>query len=175
MDEADFIYELGNLKRTPRSGWLSIGIKNCESVAEHSFRTAALAYIIARDEGCPESVSKDAMFLALFHDAHEARMGDLHKLAKGYAKMDEERAIGDALGPLEKDVAKTRSAKLGIIVKDADLLEMFFQAKEYLDEGNRYAKEWFAPQKLKTKSARKLYSKMKSRDSRAWLLEATKW
>lgn len=175
MDEVDFIFQLGNLKRTRRSGWLSIGITGCESVAEHSFRTAVLAYIIAKDEGLSEPESKDAMFLALLHDAHESRIGDLHKLAKKYAKIDGKRAMKESLGPLEKEMGKTLNLKLKTIVRDADILEMFFQAKEYADEGNGYAKEWLAPEKLKTKSAKAIYGKMRKRDSRAWLFGAVEW
>lgn len=175
MDEVDFVFQLGNLKRTRRSGWLSIGITGCESVAEHSFRTAVLAYIIAKDEGLSEPESKDAMFLALLHDAHESRIGDLHKLAKKYMRPDEEKAIKDSLGPFMNANPKTPDSKLKTIVRDADLLEMFFQAKEYSDEGNGYAKEWFAPEKLKTKSAKAIYGKMRKRDSRAWLFGAVEW
>ncbi|VVB98077.1 HD domain protein [uncultured archaeon] len=174
MDDTDFVFQLGNLKRTPRSGWLSIGIKGCESVAEHSFRTAILAYIIAKKEGFDEECCKSAALLGLMHDAHESRVGDLHKLAKQYARMDEKKAMRDSAGPLA-GYAHATNPKIAQVVKDADLLEMFFQAKEYMDEGNRYAKEWLAPQKLKTKSARKLYAEMKARDSRAWLLGAVEW
>ncbi|MEM4702443.1 MAG: HD domain-containing protein, partial [Archaeoglobaceae archaeon] len=39
MDLVKFIHEVGTLKMIPRSGWLKIGIKNPESVAEHCFRT----------------------------------------------------------------------------------------------------------------------------------------
>lgn len=173
MDETDFIFQLGQLKRTPRSGWLSIGIKDCESVAEHSFRTAFVAYIIAKGEGLSREECKDAMLLALAHDVHESRIGDLHKLAKLYVKGDEQKAISDSLGSFKSELRP--NARLAGIMKDADLLEMFFQAKEYSDEGNRYAKEWFAPQKLKTRSAKELYKKMIKRDSRKWLLEAVEW
>lgn len=175
MDETDFLFQAGNLKLTPRSGWLSIGITDCESVAEHSFRTALLAYIIAKGEGLGEKKAKDAMLLALLHDIHEARIGDLHKLAKKYAKLDDERAIAESLGPLKKEVGKTRNPELETVVKDADLLEMFFQAKEYSDQGNSYAKLWLSPKKLKTGSARKIYARMVRRDSRGWILGAVEW
>ncbi len=177
MSEEDFIFQLGQLKRTPRSGWLSIGIKGCESVAEHSFRTAAIAHMIAKGEGLPEQECRDAMLLGLMHDAHEARVGDLTKLAKKYVNGDTAPAIAGSLGPFSETVKllETRNPKLKTIVKDADLLEMFFQAKEYLEEGNPIASEWFAPQKLRTKTAKKIYGRMKKRGSRAWLLEAVEW
>lgn len=174
MDEIDFIFQLGNLKRTQRSGWLSIGIKNCESVADHSFRSAILAYIIAREEELSVAEAREAMMAALLHDIHEARIGDLHKLAKKYAKVDEKKAMNETLGKFRKEFSVS-SKRILEIVKDADLVEMFFQAKEYNDEGNRYAKEWLTPKKLKTKSAKRIYAKMVKRNSRKWLLEAVEW
>ena len=35
---ANYLYELGVLKRVRRSGWWLAGVKDAESVAEHSFR-----------------------------------------------------------------------------------------------------------------------------------------
>lgn len=123
MDNVDFIFQLGNLKRTKRSGWLSAGILNCESVAEHSFRTAIILYLLAKAEGFRKEKTNDAMLLALIHD----------------------------------------------------VLEIFFQVKEYFDEGKKLVKEWFAPQKLKTKSAKLFYNKMIKRNSRKWIFGAIKW
>ena len=44
---AEFIEKAERLKLIPRSGWLKIGIKSPESVAEHSFRTALIKFILA--------------------------------------------------------------------------------------------------------------------------------
>ena len=41
-----FIAEIGMLKNLRRSGWAVVGVKNGESVAEHSFRAAVIGYII---------------------------------------------------------------------------------------------------------------------------------
>lgn len=173
MDEIDFIFQLGNLKRTKRSGWLTVGITDCESVAEHSFRAAALAYIIAMEEGLPRERAQEAAVAALMHDVHEARIGDVHKLGRKYMKIDEKKAVAESLGHFAKEFSFD-SRILGI-AKDADLLEMFFQAKEYCDEGNKYAKEWLSQKKLKTKSAKRIYGKMLKRDSRKWILGAVEW
>jgi putative hydrolase of HD superfamily len=40
-------HEWGQLKLLPRTGWLRAGIEHPESVAEHSLRTAMLAWMIA--------------------------------------------------------------------------------------------------------------------------------
>ena len=42
----DFIYEVGILRRTPRSGFWFMGSGE-QSVAEHLFRTAMIAYALA--------------------------------------------------------------------------------------------------------------------------------
>jgi putative hydrolase of HD superfamily len=46
----NFISEAGMLKRVKRSGWWVLGIKDSESVAEHSFRCAVIGYVIAKEE-----------------------------------------------------------------------------------------------------------------------------
>jgi len=71
---AKYVYEIGQLKRVKRSGWWVAGIDNPESVAEHSFRTALLGYILASLEGADPQ--KTAM-ICLFHDMGEARINDL--------------------------------------------------------------------------------------------------
>jgi len=71
---ASFGYELGILKRIRRSGWWHAGVRDPESVGEHSLRAAQLAALIAAEEGAsPER----AAFLAVWHDTQETRTGDL--------------------------------------------------------------------------------------------------
>ena len=49
----DLLLEVGMLKQTPRSGWQVLGIKNAESVADHSFRCSVLGYVLAhREKAC---------------------------------------------------------------------------------------------------------------------------
>ena len=43
----NFLYEMGLLKRYKRTGWMIAGIDNPESIAEHSFRTAIIGYLLA--------------------------------------------------------------------------------------------------------------------------------
>ncbi len=74
-----FAYQVGHLSRSPRSGWLLAGVRDPESVAEHSHRAAVLAYIIATMEGADPH---RACTLAVFHDLPETRTTDLHSVAK---------------------------------------------------------------------------------------------
>ena len=82
----EFLFEVGMLKRTPRSGWQFLGTGS-ESVAEHVFRTAMIALVLARIDG---TVDADRMLrLALVHDLPEARTGDLNYVNQKYVTADE--------------------------------------------------------------------------------------
>ena len=70
----NFLYEMGLLKRYKRAGWLIAGVDNPESIAEHSFRTAIIGFLLAVMEGADPA--KTAA-LCLFHDTQETRIGDV--------------------------------------------------------------------------------------------------
>ena len=77
----NFLYEMGLLKRYKRTGWMIAGIDNPESIAEHSFRTAIIGYLLAVMEGADPA--KTAA-LCLFHDTQETRIGDVPSVGKAY-------------------------------------------------------------------------------------------
>lgn len=82
MDQTcNFFFEAGELKRVKRSGWWTAGIKDPESVAEHSYRTAIIAFVLAKMEGLDANKLCTA---ALFHDLREARLLDRHKISQKY-------------------------------------------------------------------------------------------
>ncbi|MBF0532791.1 MAG: HD domain-containing protein [Candidatus Omnitrophica bacterium] len=175
----NFFAEAGLLKKVKRSGWWVAGIKDPESVAEHSFRCAVLAYYIAHAEGA--DVHR-AMTMALFNDIHEARINDLHKMGHYYIdfKAAEKKVFDDQVRGLEERVRADMTSQRreyeaqvtaeSIIARDADILECLLQAKEYLDAGHLIAKNFFqrAPAHLKTKTAQQFWRRMKSWDSSAW-------
>lgn len=175
----DFIAEAGMLKRIKRSGWWMLGIPEEESVAEHSFRCAVIAYIIAKME---KIEPYKAVMMAIFNDYHEARINDLHKVAHRYidVRSAEKKAFAEQTAELdavfgkelrslraEHDGQKTRDS---LIARDADILECLIQAKEFSDLGYKSAKKFFrkAPLHLKTKSAKKLWKSAGSWDSDTW-------
>src|SRR3990172_5139709 len=89
---ANFLFEAGMLKRTPRTGFQFLG-SGAESVAEHIFRTVYIGYTLGH-------LAKDAdtdrlIKICLFHDLPEARTGDLNYVNKKYVTADEERAVND--------------------------------------------------------------------------------
>jgi putative hydrolase of HD superfamily len=76
-----FLHRAGRLKATPRTGWLDRGVPadETESVADHSFRVALLAWLAARlaAAGDPALDVDRVLALALIHDLAEALTGDL--------------------------------------------------------------------------------------------------
>lgn len=173
MDIVDFIYQAGALKDVDRSGWRTVGI-NPESVSEHSYRTALIAYFLAKEEGIQDL--EGVLIAALLHDVHEALTMDLHLVAKRYSTPNEKQAREDSIG-FSSDLLKPfRDEKIMRIVKDADKLECVFQAKEYQDLGNPYVKDWIknASECLKTDAAKSLCKKALKRDAFNWLFEMRK-
>ena len=164
----DFISEAGMLKRVTRSGWSVLGIKNAESVAEHSFRCAVIGYVLANME---KVTAYKVLLMTLFGDLQEARITDLHKMAQFYFDLPaaEDKAFTAQIQSLPKKIKKELTAirkeyneqktKESIIARDADILECLIQAKEYQEQGFLAAKKFMqkAPRCLETKSARKLY------------------
>lgn len=73
---ARFLHRSGGLKTTPRTGWLDRGIgpAESESVADHTFRTALLAWLTAALD--PSLDAARVLQLALLHDLAEAVTGD---------------------------------------------------------------------------------------------------
>lgn len=174
MAVAEWLYELGELKRIARTGWWTAKVRHPETVAEHSWRTACIAYALALEEG---QDAPAAAVAALFHDAPEARTLDLHKVAKNYVHADAKRAAQDqnAASP-----AKTRRAldkpipsNIHAVVKDADLLEMAVTAQEYMAAGYVEAKAWRdgVKPKLATKTARKWFRDIRKTKPDAWYQE----
>jgi putative hydrolase of HD superfamily len=70
-----FFTESGKLKTMPRSGWVLRGIKNPESIAEHTFRVALMAWTlgIQKHNFNIEKLIK----IALVHDLCEVYAGDI--------------------------------------------------------------------------------------------------
>ncbi len=142
---ARFLHELGQLKRVQRSGWWLAGVRQAESVAEHTFRTAAIAYILAELEGAS---ADRAASLAVFHDTAETRVNDSHRLQRLYADWAgvEEKVSRDQLESLPSRLADKLAGLLAEareeetlearVARDADRLECLLQAREYAARGH---------------------------------------
>lgn len=172
---AHFFFELGMLKRTPRTGFQFLGSGD-ESVAEHIFRTAMIGYTLARLDGTADAGK--VLLLCLFHDLPEARTGDLNYVNKKYVRANEEKAVedlartlpfGDDYRALHVEFTEKRTRE-ALLAHDADQLEMILALKEHKDLGNRNADEWypFNLQRLRTEVAKRLAETVWTTDSSRW-------
>jgi len=176
MDQtADFLFEAGMLKKTPRTGYQFLG-DGAENVAEHSFRTAVIGFVLARLT--PGADKNKVVNLCLFHDLAEARTGDQNYVNKQYVIADEVRAGQDAAanapcGPeIEALLAEFREVQTleARLAYDADQLDLIVELKEKQDLGNRYAAEWlkYAEKRLKTSAGQDLCRAVLRTDWTRW-------
>jgi len=179
----EFLFEVGMLKKTPRTGYQFLG-SGKESVADHSFRTAVIGYVLATQE--PEADLNKVVLMCLFHDFPETRTGDQNYVNKRYVKADEKGALRDQVDalPFADDViALTNEFNEDItleaqLAKDADQLDLILELKEQLDFGNPNATDWldFAVKRLFTEKARNMAGEILETDSTNWWFDKnTDW
>lgn len=175
---ARLIYETGFLKLSKRTGWWLCGVKDPESIAEHSFRTAIIAGLLASMEGADPA---RATYLAVWHDSQETRVGDIPHLGRRYLKaasneqVTEDQTAGvpsvvaEHLRALVHDYENGDSLEVQC-AHDADKLECLFQAIEYRDTGHQNVGGWIESSraKLRTKSAQRLADAAVAMSSQEW-------
>jgi len=180
---AQFLFEIGMLKKTPRTGYRFLGTGN-ETVAEHSFRTAIIGYALSASR--TDINREKVVLMCLFHDTAEARTGDYNYVYRKYIAVDEKKALDDQLKDIpfsdevkalvdEFNKAETEEAK---IANDADQLDMILELKEQLDIGNKNAKEWidYAIKRLYTEVAKRLANEiLNTHMSDWWFIKDTDW
>ncbi len=140
-----FMQDVEGLKRVPREGWLARGIREPESVAEHTLGVAFLAMLLARDRALDE---EKAVEMALLHDLPESRVGDISIFSPKYKEKDkiEEEAARVIMGKspeyaLWAEYMEGKTAE-AVAVKEADKLELLFQALEYERMGHNVEDFW---------------------------------
>ncbi len=178
-----FLFEMGILARTPRSGLWYLGTGK-QSVAEHINRVAYIGLTLAQMEGDVD-VAK-VMQMCLLHDISEARTADLNYTHQKYVKVDEEKALKDLTDTLPfggyiQDMLgeyRERKSKESILAKDADNLELLLTLKEQLDWGNLRAGErhWLytTSVRVKSASAKKLAEKIIETHADNWYVSKIK-
>ena len=171
----NFFFEMGMLKKTPRSGFQFLG-SGRESVADHSFRVAMIGFALARMDGSVDPFK--VVCLCLVHDLPEARTGDQNYVNKRYVTVDEAGAMadlaeslpfGDELKDLLREYRGSETAEARL-VHDADVLDLILELKEQNDLGNSYAEKWihFARQRLITSIAKEIAEEILTTDSTDW-------
>lgn len=176
----DLAGEAGVLKSVRRSGWWMLGMKHAESVADHSFRAALIAYLLAKMEKVDPY---EAVMIALINDLHEARINDLHKVGHRYIdfRAAEWKASREQLAglpdPVRKEMGRwvfellNQTSRAALIARDADLLECMMQGKEYSDQGHHpRAIDWMKrpAHLLRTKSGKAWGKRLKTWKSDDW-------
>jgi putative hydrolase of HD superfamily len=174
-DIADFLFEAGMLKKTPRSGFQFLG-SGCESVAEHVLQTLYIGYVLCKLD--PTADELKVLRLCLVHDLPEARTGEMNYMNKKYVAVDEKKAVRDLAEPLffggeieaTLEEFNERGTRESVIAHDADQLSLILRLKECGDLGNKYSLEWirFAVRRLATENARKLAESILDTDSSNW-------
>lgn len=139
---ANFIFEIGQLKREFRRGFGLAGVTQPDTVAEHVLRAAQAGFILAEmenEKAGQEVVSAEKVAaMLLIHDDAEVRVGDQHKVGARYfsIKEAEHAAFAEQIAGLGDRIEKkrrtyfeeyeNRNTKEGIVAKDADWLETAF-------------------------------------------------
>ncbi|MCL4353285.1 HD domain-containing protein [Patescibacteria group bacterium] len=171
----DFLFEVGILSKTPRSGFHFLG-SGQQSVSEHMTRTVYVGFVLATLEKNVDSAK--VMQMCIFHDLAEARTGDLNYVHQKYTFSDEEKAIKDLTDTLVfgnkilniLEEYKQRKSKEALLAKDADNLEWLLSLKEQVDIGNKRAVTWLPStvKRLKTKTAKDLAKMILRTNSDDW-------
>jgi putative hydrolase of HD superfamily len=170
---------MNELRTEARRGMKRIG-EEPESVAEHTQRACMLGYLLAHLEGFEDP--NLVVTMILFHDMHEARLGDLCLIQRTYIPnlREIERAVlsdqltglgmaGETMRLFWEEV-EGRTSMAGTIAKDADILETAFTAREKIVNGNTEAHAWLETERprLQTKSAQDLFDRLVAADPHQW-------
>ena len=133
------------LKNIPRTGWLQKGIPfyEAESIAEHSFEVAVIAQTLLNNFRIKVDAEK-VLAMALIHDLSESVIGDMpkaltEKIGENLKHEIEEEAVEKIVGSgklkeIFEEYLRGESLETKI-VKLADKLSTFYQAKSYKKRG----------------------------------------
>jgi putative hydrolase of HD superfamily len=180
---ADFLFEVGHLKRTPRTGWMLARMDPPESVAAHSFRAAVIALLLAHETGCDV---ERAVTITLLHDLPETRIGDLNHLAKRYVDSGEAFRIAFAhqVLPLGSELREVlgvyldemidRSSPEALVANDADTLDAILHVRENLGARPDLERDWidYLRPRLSTDAALKMLRQIEDANPDNWWTNA---
>ncbi len=175
----NYIYEIETLKNIKRTGSWIARVKDPDSVAEHIAIASQIAFILGKMENA--NAEKCACII-LFHDNAEIRIWDIHKITARYinTKIAEKTAFTEQTSKLPNNIKddinnffieySEQKTIEWIIARDADLLELAFQAKIFLEQWYSSKQNWLDNIKtaLKTVSAKKIFNELITRDSGEW-------
>lgn len=159
----NLLFEANILKEVPRSGYQYLGAGK-ESVAEHTFTTVMIAFVMSKIEKDVDALKLISM--CLVHDLPEARIGDLNTVHKQYVTARESLAVRDTIKNLpfggsladlihEFNARRSREAQLAY---DADQLALILDLKSLVDIGYQPPHKWLphALGRLKTETGKNI-------------------
>jgi len=177
-DIADLLFEAKFLKEIPRSGFQFLGAGR-ESVAEHSFMTVFIAFVLSAME--PDIDAQKLVAMCIVHDLPESRIGDLNNVQKVYVRADEPRALEDLGGTssLKADIAGLLSEFNGgqspeaKLARDADQLGLILELKDLIDKGYAPAKKWlpYVLDRLQTASGKQVAEEILATERDRWWMK----
>lgn len=168
----NLIFEAGIVKKLKRVGFQILG-NGEEPLGEHIFTTSVIAYFLAKELNA--NLQK-VLIMSIFHDFHEARTGDVHKLQSLYVTRDQKKANVDLFKDIDDDLLamleeyeerKTIEAKL---VYEANIISLLVVLKPLAERGDPHAKEWLEwnAKRLRLPQARELAEKLTKGNSQDW-------
>ena len=174
---ANLLFEAKMLKEIPRSGFHFLGAGK-ESIAEHSFMTTFIAYVMSQLQPTVDAIKLTTM--CLVHDLPEARIGDLNTVHKTYVTADEAKAVkdmtaglpfGEAIADLIDEYNEGRSTEARL-AHDADQLSLILELKYLSDIGYAPPDKWLPPvlNRLQTKIAKKIAQRIMKTNRDDWWL-----
>lgn len=177
--DLELLFEVGAFRFVDRT-WTHFLTREFANNAEHSFRVAWTALVIAKHEkmGNAEKILK----LALMHDLAESRTGDTNYLSRQYVEEKTDLAVEDVFKDtvLEQEMRnlwKEYSQRQSIeskIVKDADQLDVDFELREQGAKGNTLERDFAIHRKkavfpkLYTKTAKRLWNAIYATSPHDW-------
>ena len=178
--DIELMFEISAFRGMPRAWGHWLGPQTANH-AEHSFRVALYALMIAKAEkkGNHEKILK----MALMHDLPESRCSDVDYVQRFYVTRNEDLATQDVFADTvlhdeaivilkEYHERKTIEAK---IVKDADYLDIDVELREQIVRGQQSLEKDQVPMRkdriyprLYTKTAKKLFTEIHKANPHAW-------
>lgn len=179
--DLELLFEIGSFRYIERM-WKRFLNPDFANNADHSFRVAWIALLIAKKEGVKNT--DKILKMALMHDLSETRVGDVDYLARQYVIRNEDLATEDIFKntSLEAEMLvlwqeyKQRKTIEAKIVKDADQLDVDLEIQEQAERGFSLKKLWHE-QRTKavkrtfyTKTAIRLQEEIKKAQPHSWHL-----
>jgi len=168
----NLVFEAAVVKRMKRTGWQILG-DNEEGVGEHTFMTCVIAYFLAKQLKANLEI---VLTMALFHDFHEARTGDLDKIAKFYMTRDQDKANRDIFKGIDDELLarlnefEKKESLEARVVYEANVIAFLVELKLLEEKGNTHAREWLDGNvsRLRIPEAISLAKDLAATDSHDW-------